>query len=187
VAQHLSENTKNPEFTRASHFAGIPKSAHPKLPHYLHWQHNILVKISKIWNSQGHVTLPEFLNPPIPNCPTTYTGGTKSPKSANSKLPHYLPWRHNILVKIPIIRNSQGQVTLPEFLNPPIPNCPTTYTGSTKSPKSGNAKLPHYLHWQHNILVKIPKIRNSQGHITFPEFLNPAMPNCPTYTSGTKS
>jgi len=33
AAQHLSENTKHPEFTRASDFAKIPKSGSPKLPH----------------------------------------------------------------------------------------------------------------------------------------------------------
>jgi len=60
----------------ATPFGGIPKSANAKLPH-LPWQHNMLVKIPNIWNSQGQATLPEFPNLAIPNCPT-YTSGTTS-------------------------------------------------------------------------------------------------------------
>ena len=44
-----------------------------------------------------------------------------------------------------------------------------------------------HLHWQHNILVKIPQIRNSQGQVTLAEFQNPAIPNCLTYPGGTMS
>jgi hypothetical protein len=77
VAKHHVEIIKNmaftnPEFMGASHFAGIPKSGNAKF-WQLHWQQNNLVKISKIRCSQGQVTLPELLNPALPNC-RTYTG-----------------------------------------------------------------------------------------------------------------
>jgi hypothetical protein len=51
VATHLTQNNKNPAFTVAG----------GKTPS---------LRIPKIWQ----VTLPEFLNPALPNC-LTYTGG----------------------------------------------------------------------------------------------------------------
>ena len=50
------------------------------------------------------------------------------------------------------------------------------------------AKLPH-LHWRQSILMKISKIQHwqtqhSQRQVTLLEFLNPALPNCQTYTGG---
>jgi hypothetical protein len=43
-------------------------------------------------------------------------------------------------------------------------------------PKSGNAKFQQ-LHWRQNNLVKISKIRHSQGQVTLLELLNPALSN----------
>jgi hypothetical protein len=56
AAKHLGENIKNPAltnlaFTGASHISGITKSGIVKFCQ-LHWQQNILVKITKIRHSQ---------------------------------------------------------------------------------------------------------------------------------------
>jgi len=107
VAQHLNENTANPEFTRESHQCQIASLT----PLTLAAQH-----LSE--NTKN----PDFTR-------ARHFAGI--PKSGNPKL-HHLHWRHNVLVKIPKIRISQGQVTLPEFPNQAIPNCPTS-TGGTIS------------------------------------------------------
>jgi hypothetical protein len=46
AAEHLVENIKNPAFTGASHFAGIPKSGNAKF-RQLHWRQNNLLKYQK--------------------------------------------------------------------------------------------------------------------------------------------
>jgi hypothetical protein len=73
AAKHR-ENIKNPAFTNpaftaASQFARITKSGSVKFGNYTGGKTPCL-KIPKI----QQVTLPEFLNPALPNC-RTYTGG----------------------------------------------------------------------------------------------------------------
>jgi hypothetical protein len=115
----------NLAFRGASHPAGITKSGNAKFCQ-LHWRQNILVKITKIRHSQW------WQNTLLENTknPASHFGGI--PKSGIAKL-QQLHWRQNNLVKISKIRHSQtqhtqGQVTLPELLNPALPNW-HTYTG----------------------------------------------------------